>query len=422
MNGNPDEPQITSGAVWTNKPPFCVNLGLTFEGLKALGLPQNSLASFPPEFSDLTEGRAAALGDVGESAPETWLPGLAWADGRPPAAHLLLFLFAQNQFALDQASADLRAMFTAGGALTELHVIDGAELPESRVHFGYVDGLSQPHIAGTAQADPLDDDPPAATGEFLLGYPNQNRMLYPVPSPPALGHNGAYAAVRILKQDVDAFEAFLDANAAQMPALPNVDPKELLAAKVCGRWRNGVPLALSPETDAPDPPLTLAQLNHFDYAPSPDFPDALDDHHGFRCPLGAHMRRSHPRNGPVAGGSAGLHRVLRRGIPYGPVYDPAHPHDGQERGLFGMFLCASLQDQFEFIMREWINGDSFGLSGDLDALSGNNQPGQSRFQIPLEASPHAPIHLTGFGRFVSTRGSAYCFLPSLTALKFLASL
>ena len=47
-------------------------VGLSFQGLKALGVPEESLASFPREFQQGMAARAAELGDVGENAPEHW--------------------------------------------------------------------------------------------------------------------------------------------------------------------------------------------------------------------------------------------------------------------------------------------------------------------------------------------------------------
>src|SRR5690349_19675028 len=55
---------------------FTVNIGFTYGGLKALGLSQRSLDSFPEPFRVGMRGRAAVVGDIGPHAPEHWEGGL----------------------------------------------------------------------------------------------------------------------------------------------------------------------------------------------------------------------------------------------------------------------------------------------------------------------------------------------------------
>ena len=404
--------RLTSAAPWVTKPPSCVNVGLTSGGLTALGVPDASLASFPAEFVAGATARADVVGDTGASAPAGWLPALDAA-----TAHVLLFVFADGAAVRDAVTAELRAACADGG-FDEIGALDADALPGDVAHFGYRDGFSQPTIAGGLPPLLPDMLPPAPCGEFLLGYPSQyDGFGYAVPVPADLGRNGSFAAVRILEQDCDAFEQFLRAAAAQS----SLDP-ELIAAKLCGRWRNGVPLALSPDTSVPAPPISLDQMNRFDYAPTDAHPEVVDDRHGYRCPIGAHTRRTNPRHATVAGAAGLKRRVMRRGLPYGPPYDPAHPHDGQARGLLGLFIGVSLKDQFEFVMSDWVNDGAFapGLGATRDPLLGDNAPEASRFVIPVEG--RAPVVLTGFSRFVRTRGGAYCFLPSITALRYVAQL
>jgi deferrochelatase/peroxidase EfeB len=221
-----------------------------------------------------------------------------------------------------------------------------------------------------------------------------------------LGNNGSFTAFRVLEQDCDAFEQFLRSQAPKVAM-----SKEKLAAKICGRWRNGVPLVLSPDTDSPQPPLATDQINNFDYVPG--------DTHGYACPIGSHIRRNNPRGERVAGAGAHIHRIMRRGLPYGPPYDPASPNDGIKRGLVSHFICVSLQDQFEFLMTQWINNGEFtpGVSDTKDPMVGNNSSEDSKFILP---NPSGPQTIAGFDRFVTTRGGAYCFLPSISALGYLA--
>ena len=66
-------PKVTSAANWHGVADTgSINVALTFQGLKALGVPQASLDSFSPEFQQGMAARAALLGDVGESAPANW--------------------------------------------------------------------------------------------------------------------------------------------------------------------------------------------------------------------------------------------------------------------------------------------------------------------------------------------------------------
>jgi len=395
---------LTTAAPWPVKPDCCVSLGITFPGLAALGVPPASLASFPVEYREGAVQRAASVGDVGASAPERWLPWLA-----DPALHLLVVLFAQCDDALDVATKHLEQAWFPG--CVELGRQDGARLPGNFAHFGYRDNLSQPTIDGIPPSGLPDPLPPAPVGEFLLGYPSQfDQFSYPVPEPLELGINGSFAAFRVLEQDVDAFAEFV----AQQAASTGM-PAELIEAKLCGRWRNGTPLVLSPDTDTPNPPISPEAMNNFDYV------GEYGDEQGYRCPIGSHIRRMNPRGQRVAGNGGQQHRIVRRGIAYGPPYDPAHPRDGQARGLLGLFIGASLRDQFEFLMTQWANDGTFaaGLGRTNDPLIGAQANGATSFSIPR---PQGTVVLHGLSRFVTTRGGAYCFLPSISGIRYLAGL
>src|ERR1700760_599611 len=115
-------------------------------------------------------------------------------------------------------------------------------------------------------------------------------------------------------------------------------------------------------------------------------------------------------------------RLIRRGMPHGPMYDPAHPDVTEERGLLGNFIGANLGAQFEAMSCDWLN---LGLqdpriTGSNDPVVGANDPGTSWFDMPLKSG--ATIRLRGLPRFVQTRGGAYTFLPSISAIRYLGSL
>jgi deferrochelatase/peroxidase EfeB len=404
---------ITTATPWSMKPDLCVNVALTHAGLAALGLPAGSLESFPAEFAEGAVARASHVGDVGPSAPEHWRPSLT-GEG----VHVLLLVFAKDLETRDREVSRLRDVWTRDGIAAAVDVLNGGMLPGDVAHFGYRDGYSQPTIANGLPNPVPDSLTPAPAGSFLLGYQSQfANFTYPVPMPEALGANGSFVALRILAQDCAAFDKLL----SEAPVKYGISGDEL-AAKFVGRWRNGVPLTLSPSGDSPETALSLEQMNRYDYAPTATDPTAYDDRRGYRCPIGSHMRRNNPRNALIAGNSGLRHRIVRRGLPYGPPFDPAHPDDGVERGLLGLFIAVSLKDQFEFLMSEWVHGDTFaaGISGTADPILGNHTNGSGKFTIPREGAK--PIVVTGLPQLVTTRGAAYAFLPSLTAVRYIASL
>ena len=187
-------------------------------------------------------------------------------------------------------------------------------VPTSKIHFGYTDGITMPTIRGGPEQYRPDHQRPCEPWLFVLREDAEN---YDVPEPQELGLNGSFAVFKKVETDVVGFENFLQSNK------DTIDP-ELLAAKMCGRWRNGVPLALSPDTDSPAGGISPEQLNDFGYVDA----DGSGDPKGIRCPVGAHIRRVNPRGQPVAGqglpgGSNNSHRLIRRGLPYGPAYDPS---------------------------------------------------------------------------------------------------
>jgi hypothetical protein len=114
-----------------------------------------------------------------------------------------------------------------------------------------------------------------------------------------------------------------------------------------------------------------------------------------------------------------IHRVIRHGTIYGsPPPENVMEDDGKDRGVFFIFLSAKAPETFEFLKREWINSGNFlGLGAEEDPIAGVHA-GTGMSTIPMK-----PIRrrLQGMERFTVTRGGEYGFLPSLSALRWLAS-
>jgi deferrochelatase/peroxidase EfeB len=426
-------PQVSTAAPWTTKPDYCMNLAVTAPGLAALGVTAATLAAFPAAFTAGSAARSmlfgpdpndVGIGDVGSSSPDTWAVG----GSSSPIVHLVVSLYTMNNTRLEELSASLSQAASAQG-LTELYVHDATALPDGAVHFGYRDGIAQPWIEGTSGTRLSDLQPEVPTGDFLLGCGYQNHysggnFLGGIPA--VLGDNGTYSCFRVLEQDVTSFEKFLDATASRWRIARTIgsapDPdygREYVAAKLMGRWRNGTPLTLRP--DGPeDAVVPDSSLNDYDFAPTLDHPTYYDDNIGLRCPIGAHTRRLNPR-GALVMGQPHSRRIIRRGMPYGPAFDPKNP-DSAERGLVGHFVCGDLESQFEFIMRTWVNQDlsTSGLRGTRDPILGAQLDQGGRFVIRTSDTKD-PIIIDDLPRLVRTRGSLYCFFPGLNALRHLAT-
>lgn len=416
-----DAPAVTTEAQDV-RPDACFNIGVTYAGLRKLGVPQASLSTFPDEFVQGMNARAVKLGDVGESAPEHWAEPFS----TPECVHLIVSAHADTVDHLDRARDQVTAA-GAGRAFSLRGIRDGYNFNGDYIHFDYKDSISQPRFLEIHGQSPPDSQPRAPLGAMLLGYPSDcEGLVWSVPQPDVLGRNGTFNAFRVLAQDVAGFETYLDDAANTLLRDPLGDEllppgaeagfcdmnrhqalREIVAAKMCGRWRNGVPLSLSPDTPNPK---TAVSLTDFDY------------HGGDRCPFGSHTRRVNPRGGTIVQRAARhTRRLIRRGMPYGPAWDPARP-DTLERGLLGVFIGANLGAQFEAISCDWVNLSLQDprITGTNDPLLGANSTTASWFDIPLPSGRN--IRLQGLPRFVSTRGGAYTFLPSISAIRHIAAL
>lgn len=394
---------------------FTVNIGFTFEGLKAIGLSQRSLASFPVAFQVGMRGRAHDVGDTGPHAPEHWEGGLGGPD-----IHAMAWIRTDSDDGREEATAVIRAEVEAFGGTQIQYIHDTMALAHENgigsegEHFGFADPISQPSIEGAAapaypgDGVPLADNAwrPLKPGEFVLGYEDEAGPAgVQGPEPFELRVNGTYMVFRKLYQDVAAFRRYLAAAAKSLYGSDDQDHQELVAAKLMGRWRSGCPVDLSPEKDdlaiAADP----HRRNNFTYA---------GDDQGLRCPLGSHLRRTNPRETPLKRATAvRRHRLIRRGVEYGPhLPDDMLQDDGVDRGLINLFIQADIERQFEFIQKEWMKGGEF-IGLDPTEQDPINSGGEgTQLSIPGAKQPF----LFDLPAFVLVKGGEYLFVPGLKAL------
>jgi len=404
-----------------------MNVALTSAGLRTLTGARELPAGFSEPYLTgmATDYRSRLLGDVGPNSPSRW----QWGGPASGSVHAVVLLFADTQERLTTLRESLTSAGRSGG-LRLLAVLDAAKLTD-REPFGFLDGISQPVLAGLTPGTPREGEV-VRDGEFVLGYVNEydQRTERPLLRPDAdphrmlprdpdgsgaadLGRNGSYLVFRQLRQDIELFADFLD-RASIVAGQVDPERRERLAAKIVGRWRGtGAPLTLSPDRDDPA------------HASANDFGFHELDARGHRCPVGAHIRRANPRDSlpPDAGTPASLrvnhrHRLLRRGRTYHSMPDTTGSGPA-EQGLHFMCLNTNLARQYEFVQHSWVNDPNFGgLVGVEDPLIGPRRDGPSTFVEP--ASPVRRRH-DGLPQFVQTRGGAYFFLPGLRALRYLTS-
>ena len=415
--------RITLAEKYDSRRQTSINVAFTHKGFARLGLGPDTLTTFSRQFiEDLSNPvRAQLLGDE----PDSW----AW--GKPDhRIHVLLMLFARDSQILSGLLGGERQ--AAQGILDEVVAIESQVFPFSPAsrlnheHFGFVDGLAQPDIAGyrPEKRSPNGPGNDVKAGEFILGYENEYSSQFTAsphlkaPDTDAgailpdgdLGRNGTYLVVRQMEQDVAGFWNMMRKQCARRDGSPDLEAEEALAAKIVGRWRDGTPVTVSPDHNGGDP----NHLNDFGFSADAD---------GYRCPLGAHIRRANPREALLSDQAESIatvkrHRLLRRGRPYGPRLADRYSNDGQSRGLIFATLNANIERQFEFVQHAWVTSPNFaGLYDEADPMLGGRTEDVGVFSIQK-----CPVRerRSGILPHITVKGGAYFFMPGFKALRYLS--
>jgi Dyp-type peroxidase family len=397
-----------------------VNVAFTATGLALLSgalqrgqcLDVEALTTALPGFSyPFIEGIAAGkhrprvIGAVGDSVPANW----RWGAPQNNRIDILVCVFAAG------GAADLNAAVAAIMPPTATMTEVGNLLPtlpqpagDTREHFGFPDGISQPILAGSTDSERFPDTQHlTAVGEIVCGYSDAVGITTPAPRLGAcsdFGHNGSYLVFCQFHQNVAAFRRQMLHAADNDPAVADA-----IASKIVGRRRqDGTPLV----------PYTTPTDNEFTFA---------EDPYGYGCPIGAHIRRANPRdaflndNVPLLPAIVrNRHRILRRGRSYGErLPEDVTTDDAQPRGLYFLCLNADIERQFEFILQNWVNNLALcGLRDESDPLIGGAEStADCPFTIPTLP---APSRIIAAERFVVIQGGQYFFLPGFRGLEHLA--
>ena len=432
-----------------------VNIAFSFDGLKKLGIPDLD-AIADASFKAGLATRSPTLGDpiVGIGAPPNWRlgNGVGELDG-------LLVITGRGT---PEVAAVLHDLDLAAGQNTwrPFYVETGALRPKPQVgheHFGFLDGISQPSVRGRIDLAFPDTEflnptipPDAATpadpnqglpgsdlhwpGEFVFGYAEQSKADIEKFNGPKQGglpwmKNGSFMVFRRLEQLVPEFHAKTASLATAHQSQAAIE------ARIVGRFPQGAPLIENTKGDDKTLGGDPLHNNNFDFVPA-DSAAAL-------CPFAGHIRKAYPRNDVTPAAASAppgsdpnvaseadtqTHRILRRGIPFGTEVLPseaAAKRTTQSRGL--MFVCyqTAIDDQFEFIIQNWVNNPDFSVAGaghdiilgqaggairqrvmtGLLAGTTSGQPPQTKFDID----------------FVRPTGGGYFFMPSISAVQAILS-
>ncbi len=456
-------------------------LSFAYTGLKKMGLSPAALATFAAPFREgmLQEDRLRRIGDrrngewlgtvieggpkwsantprrgalaeveAGQSAALTATGHREEQITTPITVHALLLLYDTDEEAAEKWAEEVEARL-APHQIKVAHKLPLDLRPDergvAREHFGFADGISQPIpyddaaiVLSDGSAAPRDKWNGVPLGEILLGHVNGHHERAPGPILPDdpggkgkaaglpphplaeggldLGLDGSYMVVRELKQDVVAFWQSMRENAAHIRAR---DPDHSahvtttwLAERVVGRNTHGdllCPAGYLPRAIGDQPDNDFAFWDR--------------DQHGAGCPAGSHVRRANPRDGLAPSvdqkqtllDAANNHRILRRGRKYGATISVPPKEDGVDRGLLFICLNTDIARQFEFVQQTWLLNPNFAtLFDETDPLIGPKGTMTVRDQ-PLRRR----IEVDTFVRMV---GGDYFFLPSMPALKYLATL
>src|SRR5919206_4342098 len=170
-----------------------LSAALSFQGLEALGVPDDSLASFPPEFAQGMAARAEVLGDTGESAPANWESPLG-----SPDVHMAIAALSPDAQQLEAVLWRAREALRGVPGVEPIWRQDVYSLPNERTSFGFKDGISHPAIEGSGIAGTNPHEAPLKAGEFVLGYRDETGDMPAMPHPAELGRNGTYVVFRKL--------------------------------------------------------------------------------------------------------------------------------------------------------------------------------------------------------------------------------
>ncbi|EME41920.1 hypothetical protein DOTSEDRAFT_27026 [Dothistroma septosporum NZE10] len=412
---------LQPGAAVSQIPTVGANISFTFNGLQKISKVVNGLDIQSLNTGSFNSGmKTIAVGGLQDPIKPGTATDPVWADQwlNNKLDGVLLVAGQTTQLVQDKLN---RITQLLGPAAKIAFKLDGNVRPgdqRGKEHFGYHDGISQPIVGGLPGLTKDESYVPPGQdtidqGVILCGRPGDLRAQ----NRPQWMLDGSFLVFRQLKQNVQDWNNFLQQGANDLGVF-----KDQLGARLIGRWKSGCPVNLQADFDDVNIGKDKMRNNLFDFDPQGLDKNSLTITPGMRlvCPIGAHIRKTNPRGdqfGPNSDPRKNVspHRILRRGIPYGPEISQ---NPTAERGL--LFACyqSDLEEGFDFIQQNWANHPFFRFAGaGIDAVMGQSNSGASigmKGLFPQDANRE--LQLPGINRFVVPRGGEYFFSPSISTM------
>lgn len=385
-------------------------VGFSSSGLTALGC--RLAGTVDPSFSI---GFRSRLAEFTSGARRFSVRRLPISTG--PLACVLLFTSEDAPRLGEMLSSLGRSGNDAGLEIATLDAspMDNLDLEDRQSVLGFADGISNPDLARLIQNfevfGPTSAHDAETLGDYIILAGDSNIEASSSPDPKGtrfvsrrygsylvwlryrIDRTGFWTAMKSASRDITRDYQSLD-----WPT------EEALGGKMLGRWPSGAPMSLTPLRD--DKALGA------DSARNNDFRHGTDDLRGLRCPLQAHIRKTHPRQDVST--DVKMPRILRHGMSF---------IDSSDGGAGIDFLCyqSSIAEQFETIFFEWANNPDFPAVGvGVDPLISLFQ--HTTFNLPFKTNYRLvkyPIQLPE--TLVSCTDGEYFFVPSLPELDRMAS-
>ncbi|KAF9530789.1 DyP-type peroxidase [Crepidotus variabilis] len=401
-----------------NLPPLIhlagVNIALSHLAFEEIGIDDSKLDD--PAFTNGQLKDSESLKDKGTGTGPTFVPD--WEEPFKKPIHGVIIVTGDCHPTVDKTVQQIENIFDVNGSSPSISLVTsirGDVRPgdlSAHEHFGYLDGVSNPAVIGFDK-DPAPGPKPVPAGKILLGHDGDanrdKREPWMV--------DGSFLVFRYLFQKVPEFDDFVERSSGRLvrPGLDKKEAADLLGARLVGRWKSGAPIDITPFHDNPHLAENPQRNNDFSFSAEINVQKL--------CPFASHVRRTMPRD-DIPEDQVEAHRILRRGIQFGPEVTKQEKRTKTTmhgRGL--LFACyqSSISDGFRFIQTRWSNnvrfppGETTPETPGLDPIIGQGTPADRKMS---GFNPDKPSDELAFDDlWVVPRGGEYFFSPSIEGLK-----